>query len=257
MRLIAIAAVSLVYASGLTGQTPGSRADVHPQPREAVAADTADLTRAYRLFSAGEALERSGRRREAAVSFQDAATAAAAAGETHLAISFAGRAAAASDRTFSRAVANQLEASPMFRPERGVLEEDLFVQRTRRTVFGLRLVTEHDVTGMITSAGEAHAVLEDLAGRGRNTAIRVLSSRPGMEVRVRRWVFKFDDGPWETVRADTTLAGRIRALYQFCYLDPSTRTAKLIDQPCTASDHCTIALPSAHASTVENCRSGS
>ena len=214
-------------------------------------------TTVQRLVRTGEAMERAGRQREAAEAYQNAARAAQREGDIHFAVSLVGRAAAVSDPALASRIIARLGVSPLLRQERDLEEEEAFVQQTREIVSSLRINVANDLTDRILSVADAQVMLEDLASGGRHTSIRILSSRPGLEVRVRRWAFRFKDGPWETVRADTTLGGRIRARYEFCYLNPATRAAELIDQPCAESDICSITLPSDHAAKVDDCISGS
>jgi hypothetical protein len=253
MRLIVFAAAILICVV-----PPAQGQDVSSPRQRQPTADTTGLPRYYRLFLTGETLERRGRRSEAAAAFRNAATVAYAEGDTHLAISLVGRGAGVQDPSFISSVTAQLAASPLFEQTRDIEAEAAFVQQTRSTVSSLRLDDSTPLSRTIRSAADAHMVLEDLASGGPVTEIRIRSDRRGMEVRVRRWVSKFQNGPWETVRADTTLRRRIPARYQFCYLNPTTRKAVLIDQPCRVVESCSIALPSAFALPAnDNCSSRS
>jgi hypothetical protein len=251
MRLIALTTAITLYSFGLGSQTPAFSQPTTPT----AVADTSALQRAYQSFAAGEALERAGRLPEAADRFRSAAAQAKAGRDTHLAIAFLGRAIAATDSTLFGTVATQLGTSPLNVQTLDIEAEAAFVEQARQTLSPLQLVEAGDVTGMIMSAADAHAVLEDLASKGRSTNIQIQSPQRGLEVRIRRWVFQFQNGPWETIRADTTLSQRKRVRYEFCYINPASQRAELIDQPCTESDTCSITVPSTFATRVNNCGS--
>jgi hypothetical protein len=250
MRFISLAAVIALFGCGTKGQ-----ASITSEPTAITAdADTVPPG-AYQSFATGEALEQAGRLSEAAAAFRSAAAQAKAAGDTHLAIAFLGRAVAATDSTFLSTITSQLGSSPLNVQTLDVEAEAAFVGQARQTVSPLQIVEANDLAEMIMSAADAHAVLEDLASEGRSTNIRIQSPQPGLEVRIRRWVFRFQNGPWETIRADTTLSQRMRVRYEFCYMNPASQRAEVIAQPCTGGENCSITLPSAFATRVNSCGS--
>src|SRR5262249_11499165 len=136
-------------------------------PRAAAVLGDTSVVPVQQLVSAGEALEREGRTREAAEAFQDAARWAHLQGDAHFAVSLVGRAAMVKDSAFAAAVNTRLAASPLLDQERDLEKESAFIGQARQIAAPLRIRADRDVAEMIQSAADAQAVLEDLASAGR------------------------------------------------------------------------------------------
>jgi hypothetical protein len=184
----------------------------------------------------------------AAVLYERAGAAAAAAGDPQLAARHYGRALLRRSPDLERHVVALLETAPL--AERGAPAAAQFLSDTRSLAEELGLSGLEALVGTMQTAAEAQAFVELLYAADRTTRITIRSTAGRMEVQVRPVYTYLYGGLPEVVRTDTTLV-REPVGYDFCYLDPATGRAMRLQQSCRLG--CVTELPSPSAIRTASC----